>query len=244
MTAPTKRLTPPPASVPPLENGDHLDRLEFERRYNAMPDVKKAELIEGVVYMPSPVRHRHHSGPHFDLITWLGLYRISTPGVEGGDNGSLRLDMDNEPQPDAYLIVLPSHGGQVVIDADDYITGAPELVAEVSASTVSIDLKAKKKAYCRNGVVEYVAWRVGDREIDWFVLREGKYEPLTPDAAGVYRSNVLPGLWLDAAALVNGDLAGVFRVMQQGLASPEHAAFAAQLQQAASSKLRSNPELK
>ena len=235
MTAPVTRSSYRPPEIPLLANGDHLDRLEFERRYNAMPEVKKAELIEGVVYMPSPVRHRHHSSPHFDLITWLGLYRIATPGVEGADNGSLRLDMENEPQPDAFLIVLPSHGGKVVIDEDDYITGGPEFVAEVSASTVSIDLKAKKRAYCRNGVLEYVVWRVEDGEIDWFILRAGEYHRLPGDAAGIYRSAVLPGLWLDPAALVNGDLPAVSRVVQQGLASPEHAAFAAKLQQAASS---------
>ena len=236
MSAPVLDPTVRPDLVPLLENGDHLDRLEFERRYHAMPHVHKAELIEGVVYMPSPVRHRHHSGPHFDLITWLGLYRMATPSVEGGDNGSLRLDMDNEPQPDAYLIVLPSHKGRVVIDEDDYIVGAPELVAEVSASSVSIDLKAKRRAYCRNGVLEYVVWRVEDREIDWFVHRAGQYELLARDAAGIYRSEVFPGLWLDATALVNGDLPAVSRVVQQGLASPEHTAFAAQLRQAASTQ--------
>jgi hypothetical protein len=236
MTAPVKHPASRSTAVPLLENGDKLDRLEFERRYHAMPEVNKAQLIEGVVYMPSPVRHRHHSSPHFDLITWLGLYRMATPGVEGGDNGSLRLDMDNEPQPDAYLIVLPSHGGKVVLDDDDYIRGGPELVAEVSASSVSIDLNGKRTAYGRNGVLEYVVWRVEDREIDWFVLHDGQYDRLPRDAAGIYRSEVLPGLWLDSAALVNGDLLAVSRAMQQGLASPEYAAFAAKLQQAASNQ--------
>jgi hypothetical protein len=232
MTTPLVRPDSPPSVVPPLRDGDRLTRTEFERRYHAMPEVNKAELIEGVVYMPSPVRHRHHSGPHFDLITWMGLYRIATPGIEGGDNGSLRLDMDNEPQPDAYLIVLPSHGGKVVIDDDDYISGAPELVAEVSASTMSIDLNGKRTAYCRNGILEYIVWRVEDREIDWFILREGQYDRLARDAAGIYHSEVLPGLWLDPTALVNGDLSAVSRVVQQGLASPEHAAFVAKLEEA------------
>jgi hypothetical protein len=198
-----------------------------------MPEVNKAQLIEGVVYMPSPVRHRHHSSPHFDLITWLGLYRMATPGIEGGDNGSLRLDMENEPQPDAYLIVLPSHGGKVVIDDDDYITGGPELVAEVAASSVSIDLNGKRSAYCRNGILEYIVWRVEDGEIDWFVLREGHYDRLAMEANGVYRSEVLPGLWLNSPALVAGDMQRVAEVVQQGIASPEHAAFVARLQHAA-----------
>jgi hypothetical protein len=213
-----------------------MDREEFERRYNAMPEVNKAQLIEGVVYMPSPVRHRHHSSPHFDLITWLGLYRMATLGIEGGDNGSLRLDMENEPQPDAYLIVLPSHGGQVIIDDDDYITGGPELVAEVAASSVSIDLNGKRNAYCRNGILEYIVWRVEDGQIDWFILREGRYERLPMGVDGIYRSETLPGLWLNSAALVSGDMQRVAEVVQQGITSPEHAAFVARLQQAAAQR--------
>ena len=186
--------------------------------------------------MPSPVRHRHHSNPHFNLIGWMAAFAAFTPGVEGGDNGSLRLDMENEPQPDAYLIVLPSHGGKVAIDEDDYITGGPELVAEVAASSVSIDLNGKRNAYCRNGILEYIVWRVEDGQIDWFILREGQYESLPMGADGIYRSETLPGLWLDSAALVSGDMQRVTEVVQQGIASPEHAAFVARLQQAAAQR--------
>ncbi|HTU90233.1 MAG TPA: Uma2 family endonuclease [Gemmataceae bacterium] len=218
--------------VPPLENGDRLTRPEFERRYAAMPHVKKAELIEGVVYMPSPVSNEH-AEPHFDLITWLGFYRAATPGVSGGDNGTLRLDLDNEPQPDAFLRILAEHGGQARVDEDGYVNGAPELAAEVARSSVSIDLHAKLHAYRRNGVREYIVWRVEDRIIDWFVLREGRYEPLAPAADGLYRSEVLPGLWLDAAALLRSDLLAVFQTVQRGLDSPEHAAFVRRLQEAA-----------
>ena len=110
-------------ALPPLENGDRLTRAEFERRYDAMPHLKKAELIEGEVYMPSPVRHAQHGHPHTRLVTWLGMYETDTPGVEAGDNGSVRLDMDNEPQPDGYLIILPERGGQARISEDDYIEG-------------------------------------------------------------------------------------------------------------------------
>src|SRR5271165_685729 len=98
--------------IPTLNEGDHLTREEFERRYDAMPHLKKAELIEGVVYIPSPVRHRRHSQPHFRLIGWLGTYEGATPGVLGGDNGTVRLDLDNEPQPDAFLLIDPTRGGQ------------------------------------------------------------------------------------------------------------------------------------
>src|SRR5262245_19219151 len=115
------RTAPRSRTLPPLENGDHLTRDEFERRYEAMPELKKAELIEGVVYMPSPVRYQKHSRPHGHLLTWLGTFEASTPGVGTGDNGSVRLDMDNEPQPAAFLIITPECGGQARISDDDYI---------------------------------------------------------------------------------------------------------------------------
>jgi Uma2 family endonuclease len=216
-------------AVPALENGDRLTRAEFERRYEAMPHLKKAELIEGVVYVPSPVRHRQHGAPHAHLIIWLGQYAANTPGVEVGDNSSVRLDLDNEPQPDALLLIDPACGGQVRISADGIIEGAPELVAEVASSSVSYDLHAKLHVYRRNGVREYMVWRVLEREIDWFVLRDGQYERLPVDAQVLLRSEVFPGLWLDSAALVRGDLATVLAIVQQGLASPEHAAFLSRL---------------
>jgi hypothetical protein len=221
--------------VPPLENGDRLTADEFMRRYSAMPEINKAQLIEGVVYMPSPVKQRGHGGQHFDLNIWLGLYRISTPGVEGGDNSTLQLDLENVPQPDAFLFVQPDHGGRVRIDDEGYVIGGPELVGEVSATSVSIDLGDKFKAYRRNGVCEYIVWRVFDRAIDWFILRGDRYDRLALDNAGIYRSETFPGLWLDAAALVAGDMAAVARVAQQGIATPEHAAFVANLQQRAAS---------
>src|SRR5208282_4666397 len=141
--------------VPELENGDRLTRAEFERRYEAMPDLKKAELLEGVVYMPSPVSEGYHAAPHFELIVWLAPFFTVTPGVGGGDNGTLRLDLDNEPQPDTYLRILPSHGGQSLTSADNFVEGAPEWVGEVAYSSVSYDLNVKLQVYRRNGVREY-----------------------------------------------------------------------------------------
>jgi Uma2 family endonuclease len=221
-----------PVSIPALENGDRLTRAEFERRYEAMPELKKAELIEGEVYVGSPVRHRQHGKPHGQLMTWIGTYSAGTPGVEFGDNGSIRLDLDNVPQPDAYLMIEPERGGRARISEDDYLEGAPELVAEIAASSVSYDLGRKFQAYRRNGVKEYIVWRVQDREVDWLVLREGRYEPLTPGADGVLRSEAFPGLWLDPAALLRGDLAAVLATVREGLTSPEHAAFVAGLERA------------
>jgi Uma2 family endonuclease len=222
---------PANSAIPPLENGDRLTRPEFERRYNAMPQLKKAELIEGEVYMAAAVRHGQHSYPHSLLVTWMGIYQIATPGVEGGDNGSIRLDMDNEPQPDAYLIIRPDHGGQARFSEDDYIEGAPELVAEVTSSSVSYDLGKKLNVYRRCGVREYIVWRVRDSQVDWFVNRDGLFERLTPLADGILRSIVFPGLWLDPAALVEGQKATVKRILEQGLSSPEHADFVARLEQ-------------
>jgi Uma2 family endonuclease len=226
---PAEPTAPPAPAIPPLENGDRLTRAEFERRYDAMPGLKKAELIEGVVYMPSPVRIRRHGSPHFDLIAWMGYYRAATPGVIGADNGSIRLDLDNMPQPDAFLMVLPSHGGRAHISEDDYVERGPDLIAEVAASSVSIDLNTKFHVYHRNEVQEYIVWRVEDQAIDWFAFRDGRYERLALGPANQYRSEVFPGLWLDPAALIRGDLRTVLDVVREGLTTPEHAAFVARL---------------
>ena len=221
----------PVAGVPQLCAGDRLTRAEFERRYAAMPDVKKAELIEGKVYMPSPVS-RKHGNPQFYLVTWLGMYSISTPGIEGGDNTTVRLDWDNEPQPDAFLRIAPQLGGQSRDDGE-YVGGAPELIAEIAVSSESYDLHDKFHAYQRNGVQEYIVWRVREAAIDWFALREGQFKPLPSTDAGQYQSEVFPGLWLDPAALLRGDFSQVAAVLQSGLASPEHANFIAKLHAAA-----------
>lgn len=213
--------------VPELQPGDHLTRPEFERRYGAMPGLKKAELVEGVVYMPSPVKDAH-AGQHSELNGWLYLYRLSTPGVRLADNGTVRLDLSNEPQPDLHLRVLPEYGGRTRL-VDDYVEGAPELVVEVAGSSTSYDLHSKLRAYERNGVCEYLVWRVLDRAIDWFVLENGRFEPLTPGPDGLLRSRVFPGLWLDAEAMVRGDSAAVVKVLQQGLVSPEHRSFVEEL---------------
>ncbi|HEX4607823.1 MAG TPA: Uma2 family endonuclease [Urbifossiella sp.] len=219
----------PEAFVPPLENGDRLTRAEFERRYDAMPGHVRAELVEGVVSMAPPVRHSTHGAQHADLITWAGTYRVGTPGVLGGADATVRLDLDNEPQPEVYLLVDPARGGEAGIDGDGYINGAPEFVAEVAANTASHDLGPKLNAYRRNGVREYLVWRVQDAAIDWFVLRDGRFDRLLPDADGVTRSVVFPGLWLDAAALLSSDLARVHAVLRDGLADPAHAAFVTDL---------------
>lgn len=142
-------LQQPARSIPPLASGDRLTRAEFERRYQVTPEKFKAELIEGVVYVASPVRV-FHGTPHAALVTWLGVYQAATPGVSTADNTTTRLDLDNEPQPDALLRI--ETGGTSTISEDGYIEGAPELVAEIATSSAAIDLGAKQNAYRRNGV--------------------------------------------------------------------------------------------
>lgn len=233
---PTTPSPPPPEPTPLLYPGDRLSRDEFERRYAAMPHVKKAELIEGAVHIiPSPVSYDHGS-PHFNVITWLGMYAWATPGVGGCDNGTVRLDLDNEPQPDVFLRVLDTHGGQSRITPDRYIVGAPELVAEIAVSSASIDLHAKFNVYRRNSVREYVVWRVEDQAVDWFILRGSTFERLNPGADGVYRSEHFPGLWLDPAALVRGDYATLSRIALDGIAGTAHTAFVEKLRKAAESR--------
>jgi Uma2 family endonuclease len=215
--------------VPLLQQGDHLSRAEFERRYAAMPSLKKAELIEGIVYMPSPIRYDQHCTPQGDLIGWLWQYRVHTPGVRAGGNGSIRLDDKNEPQPDAILNIQPDSGGQARISEDDYLEGPPELVAEISASSVSFDLHTKKRVYERCGIKEYIVWRVVDQAIDWFILRNGRYELLTVKPEGYIESETFPGLRLAPAAMIGGDMSAVSRVLQEGINSPQHAVFVQRL---------------
>ncbi|MGB8701258.1 MAG: Uma2 family endonuclease [Thermosynechococcaceae cyanobacterium] len=214
-------------SLPPLENGDRLTRTEFERRYAAMPQLKKAELIEGVVYMAAALRAKAHGSPHGNIMGWLWTYKAATPGIDLYDAPTVRMDADNEPQPDAVLRI--ETGGKSRISEDDYIEGAPELVVEIAASSASYDLHDKLRVYRRNGVQEYVVWRTYSQQIDWFRLVQGEYVPLTPDADGILKSQVFPGLWLSCTSLLANNWMGVLQVLQNGVASTAHQAFVVQL---------------
>ncbi len=218
-------------NVPPLENGDRLTIYEFEHRYQAMIQLKKAELIEGVVYVASPVRATQHGRPHGKIITWMGTYYAATPGVDLQDNATVRLDADNEPQPDALLRIEPEVGGNSRISDDDYIEGSPELIAEIAASSASYDLNDKLNVYRRNGVKEYIVWQMYENRLDWFILKEGRYISLEGDESGIIRSEVFPGLWLAVDALREGNIAEVLKVLQQGLQTDEHRKFVNSLQQ-------------
>ena len=213
-------------TIPPLEPGDCLNASEFLRRYAAMPELKKAELINGVVYMSAAVRVDQHAEPDSLVQTLLGCYAIGTRGVRSLTNGTVRLSPDDVVQPDAALRILAELGGQSHIGRDGCLRGAPELVAEVSASTVSIDARQKLQSYRQAGVREYLLWRVRDKAVDWWTRDEDdEFQLIVADADGLHRSRVFPGLWIDVAALVAEDGVRLIDVLQHGLASPEHVAF-------------------
>lgn len=215
--------------VPPLEPGDRLTRAEFERRWEAMPNLKRAELIEGVVYMAAAVRNRKHGKPNRWISALLGRYEASTPGISGADNSSVRMDLDNMPQPDCTLHIEPPNSKSVSISDDDYLVGAPELIVEIASSSASYDLGVKLQAYRRNGVPEYVVWRVLDGAFDWFVLHEGEYRRQSLEEDPVIRSTMFPGLWIDTLTLLGGNLASAFETLERGVATEQHEAFIRQL---------------
>lgn len=214
-------------SVPELIDGDRMDSIEFERRYHAS-SIRKAELIEGVVRVASPVSDDH--GPSHSLATiWVGLYQLATPHLVSAIEGTIRLDRSNQPQPDVHLRIAPGFGGQATRSVDGYVVGPPELIIEVAVSSASLDLGDKLEAYRRNGVAEYIVWQVKRQAIDWFRLHEGRYEKLMPGPGGIIRSLIFPGLWLDPGALIRGDLPAMNAAVLAGLATAEHAAFVARL---------------
>ncbi len=216
--------------IPPLQAGEQLSRAEFERRYLAMPHLKKAELLEGVVIVPSPVSDSH-AERHGRVMAWLGIYRYATPGVYLLDNATVRLDEANEPQPDALLRIPPEAGGRSRISADNYIEGAPELVVEVAVSSSTHDLHEKQRVSCRCGVQEYVVWAVQSNTLHWFQRQQGTYVPLLSDDDGIIRSVVFPGLYLPVRAFLDDARLAVMTAVQQGTHTPGHRAFVALLQQ-------------
>lgn len=212
--------------VAPLSAGDNLTRDEFLRRWEAEPSVKLAELIGGIVYMPSPVSV-DHGDTDGDVGCWLGTYKAATTGTAGGHN-TTSFVRDDTPQPDLNLRLLPECGGRSWVE-EKYLHGVPELLAEVCVSTASYDLHQKYDLYEAAGIPEYLAVVVFEREIRWHVLVDGRYQLLSPDADGLHRSRIFPGLWLDGQALLDGDLRRVLDRLQEGLRSAEHERFVAEL---------------
>jgi Uma2 family endonuclease len=216
------------AALLPLRNGEHLSRGEFERRWDAMPRLKYAELIEGIVFMPPPTSDLH-SGSHSDLFLYLGHYAKATAGVIARISPSIRLDNKNEFQPDCLLRIDVPKLRRSWVSRDDYIEGAPELVAEVAVSSADYDAHEKRDVYERLGVQEYLLWQVMDGRCDWWTLRDGRFVLIRPRLDGIHASLVFPGLWLDLRALVTGDERKTLASLQRGLRSAEHAAFVKKL---------------
>lgn len=186
--------------------------------------------------MPSPIHLQKHAEPHGQIVTWLGVYTAGTPGLQLADNATVRLDFENEVQPDAFLRIKSEFGGKAQVTDDDYLEGSPELIVEIAASSAAYDMHDKRRVYARNGVQEYLVAQMYEKRVDWFVLREGVYETLAPDENGILRSQVFPGLWLQPQAFWAGDLAAILATLQEGLAAPEHQAFVEQLKTKVSSR--------
>jgi Uma2 family endonuclease len=203
-----------------------MTREEFHRVYEEMPEEFEAELIGGIVYVASPPKRRHGTN-HLPLGTLFFTYEAKTPGVESGDNTTILLGEESEPQPDLYLRILPEFGGHSHTTDDDYVAGAPEWIAEITHNSRSIDLHAKQTDYARYGVQEYLVVCLQEQRLRWFDLRTN--DELLPDAAGVYRMRAFPGLWVHGPALLAKDYDHLMRTLEQGLAAPEHAAFVQRL---------------
>jgi Uma2 family endonuclease len=227
-------------ALPPeeLHSGDRMSRAEFHRIYEQMPPDFRAELIGGIVYVTSPLR-RDHAASHMPLSALFYIYEMNTPGVESGDNATILLGEEGEPQPDLYLRVLPEYGGQSRTTPADYVQGAPELVAEIAHSSRAIDLHTKRQDYARYGVREYLVFCLRERQLRWFDLRAG--EELAADADGIIRVRCFPGLWIDVEALLSRDQRGL-SVLQQGLATAEHAAFVRALAEAGAATTGRRPK--
>lgn len=214
--------------LPPLVDGERLGRATFHERYEAMPSNVRAELIDGVVYMASPQGYDHSKFDGF-VAGWLFYYGLKTPGLGAAGNATTFLGGDDdEVQPDHQLRIPEEHGGSSRI-VGGFVSGPPELVVEVARTSRDYDLGTKKEAYERAGVREYLFVGVDPEEVRWFILRGGVYDEIAPGDDGLHRSETFPGLWLDAKALFDEDRAGLVAALDRGLATPEHAAFAARL---------------
>ena len=213
--------------TPPLSEGEQLTRDEFMRRWEAMPDLKFAELIDGIVHMPSPLSDIH-SDFHARMCVWLGQYVTFTPACAVRTNCTWLMSDKSVPQPDLALKIFPDHGGQSWLEGE-YAAGAPELIVEISHTTGARDSGVKQRLYERSGVLEYLIVRPKKRQIVWNELVEGKYREIQPGADGLLRSRFFPGLWLNSDAFWNCDYAALSAAIQQGAATPEHAEFVRKL---------------
>ena len=212
---------------PVLREGDRLTAEEFLRRWEAMPELKHAELLDGIVFlMASPVSDIHCFA-HGDLNGWLWFYAQKTPGCRAGSDGTWIMGPDSVPQPDITMRILPQYGGQSTT-AGKYAAGAPELIVEVSGSSSSRDLGVKLELYRKAGVREYLSILLKPQKVIWRQLVRGRYKEIALGQDGLLRSTVFPGLWLDPEAVWSPGI-GLLDAAQRGIESPEHAAFVKEL---------------
>jgi Uma2 family endonuclease len=228
-TAKPSRVDRRVRGLPPLENGDRLDQITFHARYKGMPKHTRAELVGGTVYIMASPQKVPHGASFINVLRWATEYEDATPGTEVQANNTQILGAESELQPDVCLFIVPEHGGQVRVTEDNYLAGPLDFVAEISSSTESIDLHAKKRDYERSGVKEYVVVALRKKQVFWFVRQRGKFKQVPPDEDGIYRSQVFPGLWLDPAALLRRDRKRLLAVLREGLSTSAHAAFVAKL---------------
>jgi hypothetical protein len=212
-------------SAPPLLNGDKLTRDEFMRRWGEHPEIKRAELIGGIVYMPSPLT-LEHGDQEGNLGLFLGFYAAHTKGVKHSHNVTTYMEED-APQPDVNLRILPEYGGATRKEGK-YLSGPPELIAEVCVTSSVYDLHQKLDLYEVAGVQEYLAILMREQEIRWHRLTKKGYQLLLP-ADRIWKSKIFPGLWLDGKALLASDSVKVLATLHLGLQSPEHADFVKKL---------------
>jgi Uma2 family endonuclease len=220
-------LPTPSSAALPLRNGERMTTREFLRRWEMLPQLKQAELIEGVVHMPAAVRHQQHGRPHGWLLGLISTYALPT-GVDFGDNATIELDASNTPQPDIYLLLPAELGGQTREGPDGYLEGPPDLIAEIAASSASLDLNDKLQAYQKSGVKEYIVWRTLDGEFDWFVLALGRYHRQEL-VDGIIKSQVFPGLWINTVALLQKNVPVLYATLEQGMEMPAYRDFASQI---------------
>lgn len=198
-------MTTAPPHLPVLESGDRLTREEFHRRYSLRPDIRRAELVLGVVYVASPVRSDLHGDPVGLVSFWLNAYAVDMPDLRDSTDGTVLIRPDTELQPDVFLYWNPPRGHGARLNPNGYITGTPDLIVEVAASSASYDLHDKKETYRIAGVPEYIVWRTVDGVIDWFRLRDGNYQSVEPDEQGTIESSTFPGLRLNLPAMIAGN---------------------------------------
>ena len=215
----------------PLEPGDEMTAAEFRRRNAVTSEDLRAELVEGFVYMSAAVRTAH-GGPHSLMIGCLEIYCGETPGLDCLADATDRLDDENEPRPDVAAFIEPGYGGRCRIDRQGYLTGGPQFICEIAASTEFLDRGMKRRVYQRHGVEEYLVWRTRREFIETYRLIDGDLVLVDADADGIYRSRIFPGLWLDLAAAVGKDRRRLHRTLREGIETDEHAAFVSRLAEA------------